>query len=190
MKLLTKAIRIFDRILDLLVILAGLLLVFSTLSVATGLFSRFFLNEPISWVTEISEYILLYVTFLVAAWVLRQEGHVKVDIVLNLLSSKAQFVINILTSVCCAIACFIVAWYGIKVTWELFKTNAFTYTVLELPKFIFIFVIFFGSFLLFIQFIRRIHGFLQNRKEPQDSEQGPKDTHNTAERGTHPWDGN
>ena len=49
-----------------------------------------------------------------------------------------------------------------------------TYTVLELPKFIFSSVIFFGGFLLVIQFIRRIHGCLQNLREPQDRESRPK----------------
>jgi len=179
MKQRTKAVIIFDRILDLLAALAGILIVFSTLSVATGIFSRYFLHHPISWVTEISEYIILCSTFLLAAWVLRQEGHVKVDIVLVKFNKKAQSLINIVTSICCAIACLILTWYGIKVTWDLYKTNAFTYTVLELPKSIFTFFIFLGSFLLLIQFIRRIYGYLQNGKESEDQGQMPKDNHNT-----------
>ena len=175
MKRLQKAMGIFDRILDLLVIFAGILVVFSTLSVAVGIFSRFFLNHPIAWVTEISEYIILYVTFLVAAWILRQEEHVKMDILLNLFGQKTQAVINIVTSIFCVVACIILTWFGARVSWELYKTKAFTYTVLELPKFIFISVIFFGGFLLVIQFIRRIHGCLQNLREPQDRENRHKD---------------
>ena len=167
-KLLTKATNIFDRTLDVMAVIAGVLLVVATVIVGLGIFSRYFLFRPIAWVTEVSEYIILYIAFLVAAWVLRQEGHVKMDIVINYLNPKAQSIINIITSICCSIACLIITWYGIKVTWEFYKTDVFTYTVLELPKFIFTSVIFVGSFLLFIQFIRRAYGYLQGRKGPHE----------------------
>ena len=169
-KLLIRAGIIFDRTLNLLAILAAVLLVFSTLSVGAGIFSRYFLNHPISWVTEISEYILLYITFLVAAWVLKQEGHVKMDIVLNLLNKKVQSVLNIITSICCGVSCIILTWFGIRVSWELYVSKTFTYTVLELPKYIIASVIFFGSFLLFIQFVRRTSGYLQALRDCENND--------------------
>ena len=169
-KLLEKANIMFDRALDLLAILAGALLTFATLSVGAGIFSRYFLARPIAWVTEVSEYIILYVAFLVAAWVLRQEGHVKMDIVLNLLNPKAQSVLNIITSICCGISCIILTWFGIRVSWDLYVTKTFTYTVLELPKYIIASVIFFGSFLLFVQFVRRTSGFLQALRDCENND--------------------
>jgi len=114
---------------------------------------------------EVSEYIILYITFLVGAWVLKQEGHVKVEIVLAQFHLKTQSLINIITSICCSVACLILTFYGLRVTWDLYQTNTFTYTILELPKFIFTSPISFGSFLLFIQFIRRTHGYLQDWRE-------------------------
>ena len=157
MRLVKKLTNFFDRIIVLMTILAGILLVFAMLIISGAVASRYFLGRPIGWVIEISEYIILFVTFLVAAWVLKQEEHVKMDIVLNQLNPRTQSMINVITSAISAIVCFILTWYGAKVTWELFETGYFTPTLLELPKFIIIAIIFIGSFLLFVQFLSRTH---------------------------------
>jgi C4-dicarboxylate transporter DctQ subunit len=157
MRLVKKLTSFFDRIIVLMTILAGILLVFAMLIISGAVASRYFLGRPIGWVIEISEYIILFVTFLVAAWVLKQDEHVKMDIVLNQLNPRTQAMINVITSGISAIVCFILTWYGAKVTWELFETSYFTPTLLELPKFIIIAIIFIGSFLLFIQCLRRTH---------------------------------
>jgi len=177
MKLIAKLTAIFDRTLDAMAILAGILLAFAVLSVSVAVATRYFLGYPIGWVIEISSYILLYITFLVAAWVLREEGHVAVDIVLERLRPRTRSLINIGTSTISAVVCFILTWYGIRVTWDLFQTSYFTPTELELPKWIINAIIFVGSFLLFIQFLRRSYGYLESRKAPQYKEQGPKTRH-------------
>jgi C4-dicarboxylate transporter DctQ subunit len=113
-------------------------------------------------VIEINEYILLYITFLVAAWVLKSEGHIKMDMLLNRLSSRTQSLINAVTSVISAIVCCILAYYGAKVSWDLFRSDYFTPTILEVPKCIIIAVIFLGSFLLFLQFLKNAYGHLES----------------------------
>lgn len=155
----------FDRFLDILFFAAGVLLVIATFSVCWGIFSRYFLSRPIGWLIEINEYILLYIAFLVFARVLRHEGHVKMDIVLNLFKPKTQLVVNIITSILSTVVCLIFSWFGAKVTLELFQKNTLTPTVLELPKYCLTVVIFFGSLLLVIQFIRRTRGYLQTLKQ-------------------------
>ena len=152
--------RIFDHILTVLFAFSGVLLAFATCSVALGILSRYFFARPIAWVTEISEYILLFITFLVAAWVLKHDEHVKMDIILNLFPPSTQSVINFITSIISAFICLVITLFGARVTWILYKSKAFTYTILELPKFIFTSVILIGGFLLFIQFLRRACGYL------------------------------
>jgi TRAP-type C4-dicarboxylate transport system permease small subunit len=154
MKFLKKASIIFDRIIDLSAILAGILLIFVTLSVCAEVFLRYFLGRPTVWVVEIAGYTLLYITFLVVAWVQRKEGHVKMDLVFNQLNPIVQSVVNVITSLICTAACFILTWYGAKTTLYLFQTGYPTPTPLRIPKFIIIVIIFVGSLLLFIQFLR------------------------------------
>jgi TRAP-type C4-dicarboxylate transport system permease small subunit len=149
----------FDRILNALFVFAGILLAFATVSVALGIVSRYFFNRPWGWVTEISEYILLYIAFLIGAWVLRQEEHVKMDIILNLLPPGARTIMNTITSLLSAIVCLVIAVFGGRVTLELYRSKAFTYTILELPKFIIASVICIGAFMLFVQFLRRTYGY-------------------------------
>lgn len=172
MRLVRKLTSFFDRIIVLMTTVAGILLVFAMLIISGAVASRYFLGRPIGWVIEISEYIILFVTFLVAAWVLKQEGHVKMDIVLNQLNPRTQSMINVITSGISAIVCFILTWYGAKVTWELFQTGYFTPTLLELPKFIIIAIIFIGSFLLFIQFLRRTHNNWGSWRASRGKERG------------------
>jgi len=95
-KMLTRAGTGFDFILNTLAGIAGFLIVFATLSVGISVVMRYFFNSPVSWVTEICEYILLYITFLVAAWVLRKEGHVKMDLIIDQFKSRVKIIINII----------------------------------------------------------------------------------------------
>ena len=46
------------------VVFAGILLGFAALSVATGIATRYFFDYPLPWVTEITEFSLLYLPFL------------------------------------------------------------------------------------------------------------------------------
>jgi len=158
----------FDRILNTMAIVAGALLAFSVLSVSLGVASRYFFNYPVGWITEICSYILLYVTFLAGAWVLREEGHVSIDVLINHFGRKTQSLINLLTSVLNAAVCLILTYYAGKVTLDLYKTDYFTPTELELPKWTINIVIVLGSASLFIQFIRcGIHNLssLKNREK-------------------------
>ncbi len=162
MKIIGILTHIFNRTIDLMAILAGILLMFSMLSISMGVASRYLLGRPMAWVVEISEYSLVYITFLIAAWVLKSEGHVRMDLVFNRLSPKTQSVLNIITSGISAIVCFILFWYGVKVSWELFRTHYFTPTILELPKFVIVAIIFIGSLLLFFQFLIRTFDYLSS----------------------------
>jgi len=160
MKTIRIVTNIFNRTIDFMFILAGILLIFSMLSISVGVASRYLFGYPIAWVIEISEYSLVYITFLVAAWVLKMEGHVKMDLVFNRLSPKTQSMLNIITSGISAIVCFILFYYGVRVTWDLYQTRYFTPTILELPKFIFVAIIFIGSLFLFLQFLNKAFKYL------------------------------
>ncbi len=162
-KMIKKFILIFNKIVDYMVIFAGILLLFSMLSICAEVISRYLFNFPFGWVTEICEYSLVYITFLVAAWILKQEKHIKMDLVFNRLNPKLQSSLNIWTSILNAIVCFILFLFGIRVTWELLSTHYFTPTILEIPKFIIVAIIFIGCFTLFVQFLIRSFNFIYDK---------------------------
>jgi C4-dicarboxylate transporter DctQ subunit len=158
--LLTKAGSVFDRLLDLFAVLAGIVVSFITIAVCVGILTRYLLNYPMSWVIEISEYSLLYMTFLAAAWVLRHGQHVSVDLVYNRFSPRNKSIADLFTSIVAGLVFLIIILYGFKVTKHQFDTKYFTPTFLEAPKFLITLIIPVGSFLLLIQIIRKIYRVL------------------------------
>ena len=123
---------------------------------------------------EIWEYGLLYIPFLGAAWLLRIEGHVKMEMVIDRLNPKRQSVLNTITSIIGVIIFLVMTWYGAKSTWFLFQSGHYMPTDLKPPTFLIILIIPAGSLLLFIQSLRRTHGFLRSRSSGHDESLGSK----------------
>ncbi len=161
MKLLMKVTAIFDRTIGLLALLAAIIYISIMLLVLTQIGLRYFMGLGISWVLEITEYGLLFMTFLGAAWLLKREGHVKMDIVLTRLKPRTQSLVNIITSILGAITMLPVVWYGVKVTWHSFQMGYQIESLLLPPEWPILAIIPVGSFLLFMQFLRRAWEYLK-----------------------------
>jgi len=153
---------IFDVIVDSLAIFAGALLVLVMLSVTMDVILRYFFSRPQSWVGELSEYALLYITFAGTAWVLKRDQHVKIDILIAALSPKKRKIFNLPVCIIGIFVCAILTYYGVKVTWDHFARGVCNVSLMEFPKGPLLAVIPVGMFLLLIQFIRR---FYQSLKE-------------------------
>lgn len=168
MKLFGKLMAVFDFLNKVLAVLGSAVLVFLMIAVALEVVLRASVNVAVSWVPEISEYSLLFITFLGGAWVLKKDRHVIIDMVPNQLSPRAQLTLNGVTSLLCTLICPILAWYGGRVTLEAYELGYYYSTPLETPKFIVLGIIPIGFALLFIQFIRRTHGFYRRWRSLAD----------------------
>ena len=155
MKIFIRGEKAFDRLLNILAVCASVLIFFIMCSVCYEVIARYFFNSPTTWVVEICSIILLFTPFLVGAWVLRKDGHVKMDLILDQFDQKNQALIKAITSIVAGIACLILVYYGTKLAWDFYKTNYFTNTLLRLPKSPILSIIPLGFFLLFIQSLRR-----------------------------------
>ena len=160
---------IFDRVLSSLAGIAAVLIGVACISVCVEIIARYFLNRPQAWVFETTEYILLWVTFLATAWVLRKEGHVRIDILVDQLNPRGQVLVSIITSIIGAIACLVVSWYGVRVAWTYYKQGIIIPKTLQLPQSPILAIIAVGSFLLFIQFLRRTYRYLGMWRESRDT---------------------
>lgn len=144
--------------------LAAVMLVFLMSIVGIGIFSRYVLHSPIGWVNEITEYVLVYLGFLPAAWILKDEGHIKMDLVLNAVSPRAQLMMNTITSSICTIVCLVLTWFSFKVTLKLYQTGYLMPTIYHPPKFILVAGIFIGLLLFSLQLIARTYTIMGNWK--------------------------
>ena len=153
-------LRLFDLFLGLMAYLSGIILVFVMLSVCGDVVLRYFFNRPSSWVIEVSQYLLVYITFLGTAWVLKEDGHIIVDVVTVRLSPQTQAFLGIITSLMGAFVCLIIFWFGGVETLDHFQRGVRSPSILEFPKAPVIGIIPFGSLLLGLQFIRRTAKFI------------------------------
>ena len=160
MKLLRNFTAIFDRTVSIAAVLAAVLIAFTMLSVCAEIVMRYLLNRPTIWVAEVSEYCLLFITFLATAWVLKSEGHVKIELALNRLNPRTKNILNIFTSIIGAIICLTLTWYSVRITLYYFQTGFLYATEMDTPRFIISAIIPIGSFLLSIQFLLRAQSYL------------------------------
>jgi len=164
MKFLTKLGKFFDQINFLMVIISAILLLGLTFIVGADITLRYLFYRPLGWVKEVSEYILVFLGFLVAAWILKDDGHVKMDLVLSNVSPRVQSVMNIITSTISTIVVLIITWFSVRVIGSFYQTKLVAPSVLEPPKWILLIPIFLGSLLLTIQFIRRTYALMDKWK--------------------------
>jgi C4-dicarboxylate transporter DctQ subunit len=152
---------IFDSLLEIFRFLGIVLIIWAWLSTCAEVFLRYFLNRPQGWTLELTEYSLLYITFLGAPWLLRRDGHVKMDIVIRKLSIKTQNIVNTISSLLCLIVCLVVAWGAGMATWTHFQRDSVTPKLLEFPLYPLLAIIMMGYGFLAIQFLRRATGFIK-----------------------------
>jgi len=159
MELSSKMGRLLDRVMEGFAWFAGFLMMFALITVCVDVVMRYFFNNPTGWVLQFSEYILLYIPFLAAAYVLKEESHIKIDIVLNQLSEKAQTLMNVVTSTLGFFVLVVLTYYGALITFDYYQRKVPTIEYLKIPEYLVIIVIPIGCFLFSIQFIRRAHKY-------------------------------
>lgn len=158
---------IFDRIVDGGAVLGAAFVTFVMLIICFEVVTRY-TGHAQFWTTEIVGYMLLYITFLSTAWVLKIEGHVKVDLLTNSLKPRAQAVLGVVSSIIGIVISFILVFYGTSITYDLFATGKFHPTTLMLPEAPLYIIIPIGSFFLLIQFIRRTYDYLLKCRLPSE----------------------
>lgn len=168
MGFLKTAGKIYDFIVTGLAVMAGILLVFMILSVSWEVITRYFLNNPTIWVIEISEYTLLYLTFLVGPWILRNDKHIRIEILLNRVDPKSQLILNMITSGIGTVICFIIFWWSALITWDNLMRKVYVASLLEPSKGLLMAVIPVGSFFLTTEFMRKNFAGIKMWKETRN----------------------
>ena len=163
---------VFNRVTGFFFYVACILIGFSMLSVDGEIVYRLLTGKAHLWVVEISEYILLIMTFFGATWVLKKEGHVVLDIAVTLFKPRNRAVINAITSLVGAIICLVIFWHGLTSAWEHFTLGStMIEKALELPTAPLLAILPVGFFLFSIQFLRRAHKYLRRWRVPSEEEE-------------------
>lgn len=154
-KVLTEAAKWFDRLNRFLAVVACSLMVLITLAICTEIVTRSFFDLSNPWLVELSEITLLYMTFLAAAWVLGNDKHVSIDLLVGYMGPKTVKSLHIALSLLAGTVCLIVCWFGVLTVVDQYQNDIREPTMMAPLTFWITAVVPFGLLLLGIQFLRR-----------------------------------
>ena len=137
---------------------------FVTIGTCVDVLLRYSVNRPIGWMLEITEYTMLYIPFLGAAFVLKEDGHIRIDLVITFLSERSRGWLNVVTSFVGGVVMLTYTWFGAQVTLDYFKRGVPSLESLKTPMFLILMIIPIGGLLFSIQFFRQMKGYYQKLK--------------------------
>jgi len=163
---------IFDRSLTVTSSLSGVLIAFMTLVMVAHIIGRRFFLYPIPWSVEFCEYFMVMIIFMGAAWVLKDEGHIIIDVVTRLLKHRYRCRVDSVTSWITAAIVLIITYWGVLVTYKDFTSGYVMWKTALTPVWILDIFIPIGCFLLLIQSVKRARWFWRLAK--RTSSEGEK----------------
>ena len=112
-------IRVYDGLLLLMALIAASTLIWLMVSVVLSVVMRNLGLQPWAWLFTSSEYGIFYMTMLGAPWLVRERGHVHIELVTAALNPQLRRIVSRTVALACVAVSLILAWYG----FELFLTN-------------------------------------------------------------------
>lgn len=167
----TSFLRVHDRVCNGCYHASAWMMLAMALIISYEVLVRYFFNRPTIWVADFTDYIMLYSTFFVSAWLLKHGGHVRLTILYEYLSPRSRQVSDMINAFIGAIVCGFVIWYGVRDTWDAVEKSISLPRPVPVPKYLILGVIPFGCLLLFVQFLRNGFKFLSDLKAGSKNEE-------------------
>lgn len=152
---MSRLLALYERAITALAFVGALLMGGMALWITYEVLMRYYLGRPTFWAVDLSEYAMLWATFLAAPWVLRREGHVRVEVFVERLSARRQRALGVPISALGAIVCAIMTWQGAATVWDFYVRATYVAREWQVPQFAVYLAIPIGSALLTIEFARR-----------------------------------
>lgn len=150
---LRTAARLFER-LSLGAAYGGSFLILGiTVLISINALLRKSFQMSITGSLELVEYSLVWITFLSAAWVLRHDGHVKVDLLIMFLNRTARRSLWHVTNALGGMTTAFLFFYSGSAVWSSYVRGVRLIQQLVLPKWIVLIVIPIGFFMLTLEFL-------------------------------------
>lgn len=147
--------RAFEKLTAFLAIIAATLVLGMSLWITYDVVSRYLFDFASPWSFDLSEYALVWITFLAAPWVLLQDRHVRIELLTDLLPTKVQRIIGMLVCLVALLACAVLAWRTGIAALQYYERNTMMPRIWRIPRIWPYCVIPIGSFLLTIAFAFR-----------------------------------
>lgn len=148
--------RWYDRLIRTLGYAAGFVLGVMAVLICLDIAVRYFGLGALAWVIELSEYLMYGGAFLGAPWVLRENGHVALDIVTSKLPERSSRRVEIVACLFGLLACAAMAVYGASAVYGAWVDNMVTVKTWRYHEWVLLLPIPISGVLMAIEFVRRI----------------------------------
>jgi TRAP-type C4-dicarboxylate transport system permease small subunit len=155
---------LYNFVRDALAVISGILVAAMVVYVSLSVILRF-TPFVLSWSLEAAEYSLIMLTLFSAGWLLKNRGHTRIDLFLDMIKNRRarSIVEGVLYIVTTAICLFLLILSGI-VTWETYAAGTLQVKVYTFPKWMLCAIIPIGFFFLFIESVKLICEYFKNQK--------------------------
>jgi len=123
-----------DGLVNLLALAAGAMLCVLTVLICVDVAARTLRLFPTPWTLDIAEYLLYGITFLGAPWVLREEGHIAIEIAVERLPPGPRLVLRRFTDGLGALVCAVLCYYAVRMFWRSYSANNLVHETFVFPE--------------------------------------------------------
>jgi len=160
-QLIFVLVHIYNFFRDGLAVISGFLIVAMVLYVSASVFLRH-TPYPMGWGLEVAEYSLIILTFFSAGWLLKNRGHTRIDVIIDLIKKPRTRAIvdGILYLITAAITLFLMIFSAI-VTWENYLSGTLQVKVYTFPKWMLCAIIPIGFFFLTTESVKMAYNYFK-----------------------------
>jgi len=170
MNFLRKIEKAFDKTMDIMLLVSGVIVIFATAAVVQDVIIRKAFDFTWAPLYEILTYSLVWMTFLGTAAIYRDHGHVKLDSFLQALPKKAQTLVNFITSCAIVVLCAFLLFLTARLDINDYLNGFQLATILNPPKWPIEIIIPIAFFMLFIQAIRHSVSYFKTYRSAEPTE--------------------
>lgn len=150
----------YDKLTQGIVVLLSVCVLAVIFLITIQIVSRMFFT-PVLWTTDIANCLMVALGFLGSGWLLRQDGHVGIDLLYCNLSRKKQLMLSLVTSTLGTVTSMVLVYVGFKVSYSQFLRGVIIVTGgWDIPKFIVLVMIPIGMVFVTIEFMRKIKHYI------------------------------
>lgn len=113
---MAKYIKFIDKINKVARYTVSTMFTVMVILVAIQILTRFVIDFPISWSEEIARYLMIYIVFLGSALLVRKNGHIAIDFLLEIVNDKNKKRLNFVNLAISTVFFLVLVYSGIELT--------------------------------------------------------------------------
>jgi C4-dicarboxylate transporter, DctQ subunit len=125
---------LYRRLLEALAVVAGAILAAMAFAIVLDVLVRNLGLQPPAHTLTLTEYGLLYLTMLAAPWLVREKGHVHIELVTAAVSPRTRFRLTRVVYALCVLTCAVIFWFGLDVTIAHYQRAVIDVRSFDMPR--------------------------------------------------------